>query len=279
MFTPLSAIMLLGACASVQDGEPDQLPPGQLAAMRLGMAEALVKQRDFDKALYYLRGLRQSYPKVGAVRRLLGVVLREKGMPDAAKKELKAALELNPKDPETHSALGVLLDKQGKHREAEAAHRKALDIQDQNPRYHNNLGFCFFLQKRLEDAEDEVKEAIQLNPGLRVAYNNLGFIYGMMDKEELALEAFKQAGHQAQALTNMGLVKEMRGRPTAARQFYEKALTHKHDYKPALENLKALQPQVSTQVGAQDGGDDNPADNSDDNPADNSDDKKTGATR
>ena len=80
----LTLSLFLTGCASVQDGEPERLPPGELASMRLGMADALVKQRDFDKALNYLRGLRQSYPRVAAVRRLLGVVLREKGMPEAA---------------------------------------------------------------------------------------------------------------------------------------------------------------------------------------------------
>ena len=238
-------VLTLSSCASVQDGDPEKLPEGELASMRLGMAQALVKQRDFDKALLYLRGLRQSYPRVSAVRRLMGVVLREKGMPSAAKEEFAHAIKLDPNDPENHSALGVLLDKQGAHKAAEAAHRRALKLNDDNPNYHNNLGFCLFLQKRLEDAEEEVKEAISIHPSLRVAYNNLGFIYGMMDKEEQALEAFKQAGHQAQALTNMGLLKEMRGRPVAARRYYEKALTHRPDYKPALENLKAIQPQVN----------------------------------
>lgn len=264
--------LALTACAGFQDREPEKLPPGELASMRLGMAEALVKQRDYDKALHYLRGLRQSYPRVAAVRRLLGVVLREKGMPAAAREEFTYALKLNPNDPENHSALGVLLDKLGEHKAAEAAHREALKLNDDSPRYHNNLGFCLFLQKRLEDAEEEVKAAIQIHPGLRVAYNNLGFIYGMMDKEALALEAFKQAGHQAQALTNMGLVKEMRGRPGAARHYYEKALTHKRDYKPALQNLKALQPQVSQDPPGQEAGEGGPT------PGD-SDDKRTGANR
>ena len=241
----LTLPLTLSSCATITDGDPESLPEKEVVGLRLSMANALVKQRDFDKALPYLRDLRHRYPKLAPVRRLLGEVLREKGMPAAAAVELKHALALGPKDPENHSALGILLDKQGKHKAAEAAHRKALDMADENPRYHNNLGFCLFLQKNLEDAEESVKEAIRLHPGLRVAYNNLGFIFGMADKETEALEAFKQAGHQAQALTNMGLVKEMRGRPGAARRYYEKALTHSPNFKPAIENLKALQPQVS----------------------------------
>ena len=244
--------LALSGCATVTDADPEELPEKDVVSLRLNMADALVKQRDYDKALPYLRDLRQRYPKLAAVRRLLGEVLREKGMPEAADVEVRKALELGPGDPENYSALGVLLDKRGKHKAAEAAHRKALKMSHENPRYHNNLGFCLFLQKNLEDAEESVRDAIRLNPGLRVAYNNLGFIYGMMDKEPAALEAFKQAGHQAQALTNMGLVKEMRGQPGAARQFYEKALTHRPDYEPALTNLKALQPQVSGDGGGGD---------------------------
>ena len=108
-----------------------------------------------------------------------------------------------------------------------------------------------------------MKEAIRLDPALRVAYNNLGFIFGMMDRDADALEAFKQAGGQAQTLTNMGLLAEMRGKPTSARRFYEKALTHRRDYKPALENLQALQPQLSTDSDAAAGAPAEPQTNND----------------
>jgi len=243
--------LALSACATVQDKPPQQLPPGEASALRLSMAAELVKQRDYDKALPYLKGLRKQHPDVSAVRRLLGVVLREKGMPRAAERELKLAIKLGPRDPEAYSALAVLHDKQGRHKVAEKLHREALDLNDEVARYHNNLGFCLFLQKDLDDAEDAVKDAIRIDPGMRVAYNNLGFILGMSDRGGDALEAFKQAGDQAQALTNMGLLEEMKGKPASARRYYEKALSHRRDYKPALENLKALQPQVQQGEGAE----------------------------
>jgi hypothetical protein len=44
------------------------------------------------------------------------------------------------------------------------------------------------------------------------------------------------------ALTNMGFVEELRGRPVAARHYYEQALRAQRGYAPALRNLRGLDP-------------------------------------
>lgn len=48
------------------------------------------------------------------------------------------------------------------------------------------------------------------------------------------------------ALTNMGVVEEMRGQPLTARRYYERALKERPDFEPALRNLSALDSQISS---------------------------------
>lgn len=241
-------LALLPACAGTHEDTSFKKPkPTEVARMRVQMAEALVQQRDFEQAMPYLRGLRHKYPDNARVRLLLGMVLREKGIYAMALQEMQLALKLAPRDPEVHTNLGKLHDYQRKHKLAEKLHRKAIKLQPKAARYHNNLGWCLYAQKRYEEALYETQEAIRLDPGLRRAFNNLGYVLGMMDQEEKAFEAFSQAGSRAMALTNMGWLHEMKGRPVSARRYYERALKAQHDYKPALRNLRAVEPQVVPQ--------------------------------
>jgi len=224
--------------------EPREASAQEVAAMRLEMAATLVRQGDYEKALPYLKDLRIRFPKNARVHLLLGIVLREKGMHKPAHKEISMALKLSPKDPEALAAMGILLGLLKRYQEAEELHRQTVDLRSGEARYRNNLGFCLFLQKRYEDAEEEIREAIRLDPGMRRAYNNLGFIHGLQGHEDAAMQAFSQAGSRALALTNMGVVEELRGRPVSARHFYEKALKVQQGFKPALANLQAMDPQT-----------------------------------
>jgi Flp pilus assembly protein TadD len=199
-----------------------------------------VGQRDYEHALPYLRRLLAQHPRNGRLRLMLAEVLREKGMLEASKRELDRVLRQAPRNPEVASAYGVLLDHMGRHKQAERHHRRAVKGAPGSPRYHNNLGFCLFLQRELDEAKGAFRDAIRLDPGFRRAYNNLGFVHGMLGDRDAALSAFSQAGSKALALTNLGLVEEMRGQPLMARRMYERALRAQPGYRPALRNLRAM---------------------------------------
>lgn len=232
------------ACAAQPKEVKNELDASELALVRYQMADRLVAERDYDRALPYLQVLRARHPKDLRIRLLLGIVLREKGTYPVAERELKAVLDKAPRSPHAHAAYAVLLDKVGRLKQAEKHHREALRLQPADPRYHNDLGFCLFLQKRFSEAKEAYLEAIRLDPGMRLAFNNLGFIYGLDGDDEAAMRSFSQAGSRAMALTNMGLVAELRGRPQSARRFYERALRAAPGYAPAQRNLDALEPQV-----------------------------------
>jgi Flp pilus assembly protein TadD len=218
----------------------------EILQIRGTMAETLVQQGDYEHGLPYLKDLIAQYPADAKLRLLLGIVLREKGIFAPAEKEIRLAIRLSPRSPEPYSALGVLLDKMSRPNEAEKDHREAVRLAPGSASFRNNLGFNLFLQRRYKEAQEEILEAIRLDPGLRRAYNNLGFVYGLTDDSEAALKAFSQAGSRAMALTNMGVVEEMRGQPGSARRYYERALRAQRGYAPAVKNLRALEPQVAS---------------------------------
>jgi Tfp pilus assembly protein PilF len=231
-------------CATVAPKGEEKLSAREASQLRYQMAERLVEQRDYEHALPYIRGLLVQYPKNLRLRLMLVDVLREKGMLENARRELERVAKRYPDRAEVEASYGVVLDYLGKHREAERRHRRAVKLAPKNPRYANNLGFCLFLQRRLGEAKEMLLEAIGLDPGFRMAFNNLGFIYGLEGDRKAAMDAFNQAGSEALAFTNLGLVDEMRGQPLMAKRHYERALRAQPGYPPALRNLRALDGQV-----------------------------------
>ncbi|MCC6746728.1 MAG: tetratricopeptide repeat protein [Deltaproteobacteria bacterium] len=232
---------LLGGCASSTTQGPREATAQEVRDMRQTMAESLVAQRYYDQALPYLKELVTRTPRQPRVHLLLGIVLREKGMLAPAEVELRQALALAPQSAAVHAALGNLYSRQRRLLQAERSHRQAVKLAPGEAQYHNDLGFCLILERRFADARAVLLEAIRLDPGLRRAYNNLGLAHGLEGDLEAALKAFSQAGSRAMALTNLGFIEEMRGRPMSARRYYERALQTQAGYGPALKNLRALE--------------------------------------
>lgn len=239
----LMAVLASGCATTGPRSGTEKLGTREAAQLKYQLAERLVAQRDFEHALPYLRGLLAEHPRNGRLRLMLAEVLREKGMLEAARLELERVQKQVPASLEVAAAMGVLLDHMGRHAEAESHHRRAVKGAPGSPHYHNNLGFCFFLQRKLDEAKSEFQDAIRLDPGFRRAYNNLGFVHGLQGDRDAALTAFSQAGSKPLALTNLGLVEEMRGQPLMARRMYERALRAQPGYRPALRNLRSLDTQ------------------------------------
>ncbi|MBK8480159.1 MAG: tetratricopeptide repeat protein [Proteobacteria bacterium] len=240
----LGAFGCATAAVAPEIGPPSAMKAADVEQVQRAMVWRLVEEGDYDRALPQLRGLLAQYPRDPGLRLLLGIVLREKQMHGPALAELKLVVRWRPDSARAHAALGVLLDQLSRHDEAERHHRRAVALRPGVAAYHNNLGFCLFLNRRRPEAKEELELAIRLDPTLRRAYNNLGFVRGLDDDEEEALRAFRQAGSQAMAWTNMGLVAELRGRPQRARLYYERALREQPGFSAAQRNLRALEPQV-----------------------------------
>jgi Flp pilus assembly protein TadD len=244
----LVTLMVCGqlSCGAQQIKKPPQLSPQEAFALRLAITEELIASEDYDNALSYLQSiLNRGNRKNPRLRYFLGIILREKGMLDAAAQEFKFVIKAAPHHASAYDAYGVVLDKQLQHRQAEAQYRKALKLAPDQAEYHNNLGFCLFLQRRLPEAKDHLAEAIHLDPSFRRAFNNLGFVLGLMKQPKEAYRYFYQVGGEIVAYTNLGIVEEYLGRPQQARQYYQKALSLRHDFPAALRNLKLLEKEAN----------------------------------
>ncbi|MBW2736289.1 MAG: tetratricopeptide repeat protein [Deltaproteobacteria bacterium] len=242
MTSLLMLLFMLGCAAQPKQADLREPSERDVQHMRYQMAERLVQKRDYQSAAPYIRSLLQKFPKSARLHLLLGKVLRAKGVYKGAQQELKRALALAPTDADVHTALAVLFGFTKRYDAAERAHRRALELAPKIARHHNDFGAFLLARRRLKEAREALEEAIRLNPSMRRAFNNLGFVLGLMGEHEPAMKAFSQAGSRAAALTNMGVVAQLRGQPMSARRYYEKALQREQGYRPALKNLEALEP-------------------------------------
>ncbi|MBK6849409.1 MAG: tetratricopeptide repeat protein [Proteobacteria bacterium] len=241
----LLGLALAGSVGCVREsprGGLRQPTARDVAGLRYDMVESLVAQGSYDAAVPLLNALLTQHPRAARLHLLRGIVLREKRVLPAAESELRLAVALDGSDPDAHAALGAVLMRQRRYREAERSHRQACALAPRTAAYHNDLGFCLLVQRRLPAAREALLQAVRLDATLRRAFNNLGLTLGLMGRMEEARDAFAQAGSRALALTNMGYVEELRGRPLAARRYYEQALRQERSYAPALRNLRALEP-------------------------------------
>ena len=233
---------LVFGCAQTQKQGLREPTSGDIRQLRYRLAESLVAQRSYEQAGPLVRDLLRQDGDNPRLHLLLGIVLREKGVLGGAENAFRRAEGLAPQDPEVQDAWGILRVKQKRLVAAVARHQKAVSLAPKVARYHNDLGVALLAQRKLPEARQAFETAIALDPGMRRAYNNLGFARGLDDDLDGARQAFAQAGSEALTLTNLGYLEQLRGKPNAARRYYEKALRVQQGFPPALNNLRALDP-------------------------------------
>ena len=231
----------LPAC-SLRSASEGPVSSSQSTALTLQLAEAMIESNSLDAAIPLLRKSIAEQPDNPDFHRLMGAVLRDKGLYEQAAVELKIALKQDPKAAPTHAALGILMALMGKLSAAETHHREALRLRPKQAAYHNNLGFTLYLQGRYREAAAEFEIALRYDPARTQFHNNLGFARARGGDEEGALASFEQAGGEAHALANMAVVHHMRGDLERARQGYEAALRLDPELEAARANLDKLEP-------------------------------------
>ena len=235
--------------AQARAGQTPDLPPldGKVDdELRVQLAELLIHEGAHENAVPIVRQALDRNPLDARLHYLLGTLLRDRGVYEEADRSLRRAVELDPKLAPAHSALGILYDLQRRSAEAEKAHRTAIGLDETAARFHNNLGFNLFLQGRHLEAVAEYEAALQRSPTSHQVYVNLGFAYAALGREGDASRMFRQAGDEADALTNLALAHELQGHPEKARALYQKALMRDPRQPAALKNLGALEGPVST---------------------------------
>ena len=214
------------------------------------IAEIMASNHVYETAVPLLREGIAEDPNNARLHRLLGTVLRDKGIYDQALVELQLSWALELRDPDTAAALGVLYDATARPAAAEIWHRQALAMAGRRGEFYNNLGFSLYLQGRDAEAMVTFKEALRYNPNQARAFNNLGFTYFRLGDPGMAMRSFQQAGSRATALANMGVAYELAGDNELAVRHYRDALRVDRHLDVARRNLASLAEAARPPVGA-----------------------------
>lgn len=241
-FVFFSALLLAlaSACATTAGGRVETRGERMGRELTLQIAEIMANNKVYDTATPLLQEGIAEDPNNPRLHRLLGTMLRDRGVYQEALSELQLSWSLAPFVADTAAALGVLYDAMGRSDAAEMWHRHALDLAPKRGDLFNNLGFSLYLQGRDAEAMVALREALRFNPNQARAFNNLGFVYYRLGEHELAMQSFGQASTRAGTMTNMGLACEMAGDTLAARRAYQQALELDRRQDVARKNLAQL---------------------------------------
>ena len=114
---------------------------------------------------------------------------------DAADREFRHALELDPNNGNAHQWYGLFLSGLGRGQEALAQFKRALELDPLNLTFNTNLATGYANERQYDLALDQYKKTIDMDPNYASAHDNLANAYFDMGKYDLWLEESKKANN------------------------------------------------------------------------------------
>jgi len=124
---------------------------------------------------------------------LVGEALDEMKDPIGAQREFRAAIAVNPKEPNVHFGLGYLLWTKGQY--ADAAHEFQAEL-DNDPRHLQAMLYladCDIQLQKSEDARALLERLTSLLPNDAMAHRDLGIVYAGGGRNQDAVAQFEDA--------------------------------------------------------------------------------------
>ncbi|HEV2730676.1 MAG TPA: tetratricopeptide repeat protein, partial [Terriglobales bacterium] len=112
---------------------------------------------------------------------------------DAAEKQYKLAIELNPGYPTAYHWYSGYLSGMGRHAEAIAAIKKARELDPLSPRISANVGLILYFARQYDQAIEELQNALELDPGNAAAYFYLGMTFSQKGEHQEAIAALEKS--------------------------------------------------------------------------------------
>src|SRR5687767_13496378 len=166
-------------------------------------------------------------PSNAAARRRLARVHEARGEPMLAVEQLEAARAATPWDIELIVELGNALTAQRRFDAAERELRRALKLQPDSSAVHLGLGVINFRRGLYAQAEAELKRAVELDPESGNAYFYRGEALNQLSRVDEALESLARAVQlqptNARAYYVMGILYDKKSRPQEAAAMFRKA--------------------------------------------------------
>jgi Flp pilus assembly protein TadD len=143
-----------------------------------------------------------------------------------------------------HNTLGTILQFLGNGRDARAQFAQALAYDAGAAYAHNNLCYSWLMEADANAAAIACGRALAIEPGLVTARNNLALASAIDGDLAVAAEIFEEAGGEAAAQYNLGIVSLSQRRYSAAADAFERAA----DLNPALLLARARARQARQQA-------------------------------
>jgi Tfp pilus assembly protein PilF len=171
----------------------------------------------------------------------LAIALTRERRADEAISEFRAALKIDPDDPEAHNGFGMVLINRRQVDEAIVHFEKALESRPQYADAHDRLGNALASCGRIDEAMVQFQKAFEANPDYASAHNNLGIVLAGRRRFDEAIAQYRRAleikPNFAEAYNNLGVAIARRGQDDDAAACFQKALEIKPNYGDARNNL------------------------------------------
>lgn len=125
---------------------------------KMAYAEALVKTGDIQMGVTLLTALEQRNANFAGVHRALGEALALDNNAERARRELEAAIRMDPEDAQAYDALGRLELAEGNATAAVASLEHAVKLAAQRSNLHHDLAIAYRQASRPEDAAREMQQ-------------------------------------------------------------------------------------------------------------------------
>ncbi|HHQ48019.1 MAG TPA: serine/threonine-protein kinase, partial [Acidobacteria bacterium] len=168
----------------------ERLSPGSPDALRF-RARLLLQQGKNDEAIALLERMVKAYPSVTSFWELAEAELHS-GNADAARRQLKRGLELEPDNRRLLGKLAQLETLNGDPREAEKLFERLIRMAP-NPLHYSNLGLARLLQGKTEAALAAYQEADRLAPKDPVTVMSIADCQLLLGHEEAAMATYRRA--------------------------------------------------------------------------------------
>jgi Flp pilus assembly protein TadD len=157
----------------------------------------------------------------------LGIALARAGDVEKGRRELSAALQMEPQNARIRLNLGSVYLQRGEENRARTEIEKALELDPWLAEAHNNLGMILAKGDQFEDAARHFRIAADLEPRYLEAMFNLGLALRNMNRIDGALKAFRRAAEIApdnpQAQYALGMILRDKGDAAGARVALDRA--------------------------------------------------------
>jgi tetratricopeptide (TPR) repeat protein len=124
---------------------------------------------------------------------LVGEALDEMKEADGAIREFRAAVQVNPKEPNVHFGLGYLLWKKGQHAEAAKEFQAELDNDPQHLQAMLYLADSEMQMNQPDEARTLLEKLLKVSADNAMAHRDLGIVYSDLDRKQEALREFQAA--------------------------------------------------------------------------------------